>query len=63
MMPRTIKYELKVSNYNRSCDCVLCNKLIGKGTQYFYVSQGKYRYAIHLVCHDKFLVWLKEKSS
>jgi hypothetical protein len=62
-MPRSIKYELKVSNKNITCDFVLCDKLIGKGTQYFSVSQGQYRYAIHFDCHDKFLVWLKEKNS
>jgi hypothetical protein len=61
-MPRSIKYELKVSNYNRSCDSVSCSKLIGKGAQFFYVSQGQYRYAIHLDCHDIFIEWLKEKN-
>jgi hypothetical protein len=62
-MTRSIKYELKVSNYNRTCDCVLCNRLIEKGAQYFYVTRGKYRYAIHMNCLDKFLIWLKKNGS
>jgi hypothetical protein len=42
---------------------VRCNHLIEKGAKYFYVKQGKYKYAIHINCHDLFLIWLKERSS
>jgi hypothetical protein len=63
MLSNSINYDLKVSNYNRTCDCVRCNHLIEKGAQYFYVRQGKYKFAIHINCHDAFLIWLKEKRS
>jgi hypothetical protein len=59
-LSKSIKYGLKVSNYNSSCDYVICSKLIEKGDQYFRVSYGKHKYVIHFECHDNFLVWLKE---
>jgi len=61
-MSKTFLSEIKVSNYNRSCDCNLnCKKLIEKNSQYYYIIEAKHKFAIHLDCHDAFVIWL-EKS-
>jgi hypothetical protein len=62
VLSNSLNYDLRVSNYNRTCDCVQCNHLIEKGAKYFYVKHGKYKYAIHINCHELFLIWLKDKN-
>ncbi len=60
-MPELIHSEIKISNYNRSCDCNLnCRKLIEKNSQYYYVTEAKHKFAVHLDCYDAFVIWLEK---
>jgi hypothetical protein len=62
-MSETEQLKTQTSNYNRSCDCGKCKKLIEKSAQFYYLTGKREKYSIHPDCFVDFIARFKPKSS